>query len=357
MKILEICTVDFSLTGIPVHIRNYYNELKKYNQIDIVAKSFDNKILNTMPLENGTVLYELPRTKNPFSYIIKLKNIIKKNKYDIVHIHGNSATMTLELLACKKAPTITIVHTHNIEYKAKVLNILLKPYLLKHADLCFAASAEAGNKLYGNKRKFTIIENGINTLDFKFNPVDRNTIRGRYNIDNDKIVLGHVGTFNEQKNQEFLLRISEKLDPQKYHFFLVGDGKKEKFLAQLSNKKMFTIVNTTSEISKFYSAFDIFLFPSRYEGLGMAAVEAQYSGLPTIVSERVPRAVKVSNNIEFLPLKVNEWVEAIKTRVQNGVISKRNQNIVSSKFDITNCSKKLMNLYIKEYNDRIKKNM
>lgn len=89
----------------------------------------------------------------------------------------------------------------------------------------------------------------------------------------------------------------------------------------------------------------------------MAAVEAQYSGLPTIVSERVPRAVKVSNNIEFLPLKVNEWVEAIKTRVQNGVISKRNQNIVSSKFDITNCSKKLMNLYIKEYNDRIKKNM
>lgn len=357
MKVLEICTVDFSLTGIPVHIRNYYNELKKNNQIDIVAKSFDNKILNTMPLENGTTLYKLPRTKNPLSYFLKLKKIIRENKYDIIHIHGNSATMALELLASKNSSSVTIVHTHNTQYKAKLLNIILKPYLLKSADVYFAASSEAGNKLYGNKRKFTIIENGINTLDFKFDPNARFNIRKQYKINKNKIVLGHVGTFNEQKNQKFLLYISKKLDPQKYHFFLVGDGMKETILTQLPNKKMFTIIDTTNEINKFYSAFDMFLFPSKWEGLGMAAVEAQCAGLPTIVSEKVPHAVKVSNNIKFLPLSVNKWVSNIKLQSAKNILSNRDAKLISAKYDITNCSKKLMKLYIKEYNDKNKKSI
>ena len=356
MKILEVCTVDFSLTGIPVHIRNYYNELKKNNKIDIVAKSFDKKILKTMPLENETVLYELPRTKNPILYISKLRKIVAKNNYDVVHIHGNSSTMALELLTCRSSSALTIVHTHNTEYKAKVLNVLLKPYLMHHADLYFAASSEAGKKLY-NRKKFVVIKNGIDVSNFKFNLEERLYIRKRLNITDDKIILGHVGTFNEQKNQDFLLKLSKKLNPKKYHFVLIGDGEREKFISKIANKEMFTVLKTTDEIGKFYSSFDMFLFPSNWEGLGMAAVEAQYATLQTLVSDRIPKTVKISNNIKFLPLEVNRWVKEIENYSKEDLLKSRKNNFISAEYDIKNCAKKLMNLYIKEYNAKNQKSI
>lgn len=357
MKILEICTVDFSLTGIPVHIRNYYNELKKNNKIDIVAKSFDDKILKTMPLENETALYELPRTKNPISYISKLRKIVAKNNYDVVHIHGNSSTMALELLACRNSSALTIVHTHNTEYKAKILNVLLKPYLIRHADLYFAASTEAGEKLYDNKKEFVVIKNGIDVSNFEFNLDDRLSVRKNLNITEDKIILGHVGTFNEQKNQDFLLKLSKRLNPKKYHFVLIGDGEREEFVSKIVNKEMFTVLKTTDEIGKFYSAFDMFLFPSNWEGLGMAAVEAQYAALQTIVSDRIPRTVKISDNIKFLPLKVDEWVKEIEKYSKDNLLNSRENNLISPEYDIKNCAKNLMELYVKEYNAKNQKNI
>ena len=348
MKILDICTVDFSFTGIPVHIRNFYNELKKRNIVDIVAPSFDAKFLETMPLKNNTKLYSLPRKKNPCAYLLGLSRLVKKENYDVIHIHGNSSTMALELFACDSVNALKIVHTHNTEYKAKVLNKLLNGYMLNKADVLFAASMKAGQKLYKNNH-FYVINNGIDESFFKYNVQKRAEIRKKYNIKDTQVVIGHVGTFNYQKNQDFLIKIAQKLSCLKYKFILIGDGKREEFkkrIKELNLEDRFIILSTNNHIQDFYSAFDIFAFPSRFEGLGMAAVEAQISGVFCILSDNVPQEARISKRTFFLPLKVENWIKTIKSYHYE---NQRN-DVFSKKYDIHNCAIQLEKIY-KENSD------
>ena len=342
MKILYICTVDFSLTGIPVHIRNYYNVLSKKNHIDIVSPHFSKEILKTMPLHNNTKLYSLPRKHNPFRYLIELRKIAKENSYDVIHIHGNSSTMSLELFACKGLKSVLIVHTHNVDYKSKFLNKLFRNFMLNNADMYFAASKMAGDKLYKPK-KYYVIENGILESNFKFNAKERLKIRRKLAIPEQTILLGNVGRFCEQKNQEFLIKIAMKLDSRKYHFLLIGDNSKE-FKNQLKKshlEKFFTILPATNNVGYYYSAFDMFLFPSKWEGLGMVAVEAQYSDVPCLISNKVPKEVEISNNTKFLPLKKVVWVNAIK---DSSII--RKNTVYTDKYDIKKCADRVQKLYL-----------
>jgi glycosyltransferase involved in cell wall biosynthesis len=72
-------------------------------------------------------------------------------------------------------------------------------------------------------------------------------------------------------------------------------------------------LGTAEDVSGYYQAFDLFILPSLYEGLGMVAVEAQVSGLPCVLSDRVPKEAKILDGVEFLPLNagLDEWVQTI----------------------------------------------
>lgn len=348
MKVLEICTVNFKLTGIPIHIRNYYNELKKRNQIDIVARNFDRKILCTMPLENKTKLYDLPRKKNLVKYFFSLKKIVKAGSYDVIHIHGNSATMALEILACSGSKAKIITHTHNTEYQAKLLSKVLSHYLNFHADARFASSEEAGKKLYGSN-DFQIIKNGIDVDSVKYNKRARNRLRNKYNIEKNTFVIGHIGLFWKQKNQEFLLKVAKLLVEKDIPFkmVLIGDGEDKQTIEQQiksSNlEKYFLLLPSTDKINEYYSMFDLFVLPSRWEGLGMVAIEAQYAGLPCLLSEFVPKAAKISDSVTFLPLDANKWCHEIVTKFYAS--TDRNDLCIYESYDIKLCAKEIEKQY------------
>lgn len=348
MKILEICTVNFKLSGIPIHIRNYYNELKHKNQIDIVSRNFDPKILKTMPLENKTKLYDLPRKKNLFKYYFGLKKIIKKGNYDVIHIHGNSATMAIELLACSSSNAKKITHTHNTEYQAKLISKLFSRYLNEHTDRRFASSNDAGKKLYG-KNKYEVIKNGIDVESVQYNKKARQSLRKKYNVSDDMFVIGHVGLFWRQKNQEFLLEVAKILAQKNVVFkmILIGDGEEKKSLIQdirkMSLEKYFLILPSTSKVNKYYSMFDLFVLPSRWEGLGMVAIEAQYAGLPCLLSKNVPYEAKISDSVEFLPLSAEEWARKIMEE-KNIKYDRTNLKIYNS-YDIKDCAQNLEHEY------------
>lgn len=348
MKVLEICTVNFKLTGIPIHIRNYYNELKKRNQIDIVARNFDRKILCTMPLENKTKLYDLPRKKNLVKYFFSLKKIVKAGNYDVIHIHGNSATMALEILACSGSKAKIITHTHNTEYQAKLLSKVLSHYLNFHTDARFASSEEAGKKLYGSN-DFQIIKNGIDVDSVKYNKRVRNRLRNKYNIEKNTFVIGHIGLFWKQKNQEFLLKVAKLLVEKDIPFkmVLIGDGEDKQTIEQQiksSNlEKYFLLLPSTDKINEYYSMFDLFVLPSRWEGLGMVAIEAQYAGLPCLLSEFVPKAAKISDSVTFLPLDANKWSDEIVTKSYTS--NDRNDLCIYESYDIKLCAKEIEKQY------------
>lgn len=353
MKLLLICTVPFSMTGIPIHIKNYYCELvKKENcNVDICAPEYDENFVASIELCSTTHLYTINRTDGAFNYIIKLHQLIKKNNYDIVHVHGNSSTMSLELFACFGLRNIKIVHAHNTACSHNIINILFKPFLKGLSNYKFACSREAGNWLYGNKSNYTVVNNGINFDKFYYSADGRKKIREQYNISDECFVIGHVGSFNEQKNHGFILDLAENLTHYKLNFkiFLIGDGpEKESFelhIKQHSLEKYFVFEKQTSNIGQYYSAFDIFILPSKWEGFGMVAVEAQISGLQCIVSEFVPKSIDISGKTIFLKLDFKKWAENIHSIYQTE--NRTRHNCTNTDFDIKHCADKLYCRYLK----------
>ncbi|MCR5701093.1 MAG: glycosyltransferase [Lachnospiraceae bacterium] len=350
MRILMVCTVPFTITGIPVHIRNYYNELiKKENvSIDIVSELYDEKIVKTLNLDN-TNLYELPRKKNPIKYVVVLREILKRERYDIIHIHGNSSTMALELFATFGMRIVKVIHAHNTKCSHVFLNFLLKPVINKISNLKFACSTEAGDWLYGKHKDYFVIGNGVDIKRFAFSKRNRISLRKEYGIPDKKIVIGHIGTFNEQKNQKFLIGVAEGLKKREldFLFFMIGEGNNTAFMESITEKKLedyFFVKTAVTEIYKYYSIFDIFVLPSKWEGLGMVAIEAQLSGLTTIVSDFVPREIEISNNVFFISLEQDEWIEEIERATKD--INRRSVTNYN-KYDIVECANYLTKCYEK----------
>ena len=211
MKILIINTVPTEKNGITNVIFNYHKAINDKSFIfDFVAiNDIDDTYKQEIERKRGKVF--VLKRKNVLAYILRLSRIIKKNKYNAVHIHGNSHTLVIELLAamiggCKSR----IVHAHSTNcLSLRVHEILKKPFdfLCTHKLAC---SQDAGHFMYGNNT-FTVINNGIDVDKFSFDSQKRKVFRKALNILDDEILLGHVGYFWELKNQKFIVEILYEL--------------------------------------------------------------------------------------------------------------------------------------------------
>lgn len=175
----------------------------------------------------------------------------------------------------------------------------------------------AGEWLFGSDAKFVIVKNAIPINDFIFDKAMRQKIRDEYDW-SDKIVLGHVGRFDYQKNQEFLIELLQRLLKKKstYRLVFVGGGDDMEHIKALAEQKgvqkQCYFMGSRPDVNKFYNAFDIFLLPSRFEGLGIVAIEAQVNGLPSVVSLGVPEEAVLCKNVLRLSLeKICEWEKAV----------------------------------------------
>ncbi len=356
MNILVINTIPFDLNGMSMVIMNYYQYMDRTNiHFDFIANNYIDKSFKNIIEKNGDRVYILKsRNKYPFNYIKTLRELYKKNHYTAVHIHGNSATIELELFAFRKIKIYKIVHAHGVNTQHPFIHKILNPFFQKSYDIGLAASKNAGNWLFKNK-KFHIIRNGIDTDKFKFDPSVRAKIRSKYNL-NKNLVLLHVGAFTEQKNQQFLIKVFYKFQKQKHNarLLLAGKGKFINEIKQqtkslgIANKVLF--LGEFHNIAQIYSAADIFVFPSKFEPFGIVALEAQDSGLPCVLSNVLPKAVKQTTNVKFLPLKINSWVDFLKTiKIQTN--EKRNShfdlNIKKGGYSIKENAKDLRNLFLK----------
>ena len=308
MKILMILTSRFHHSGITTVVLNYYKELikKKDCYIDfVVPNEIDDDLLKYFDMSK-TNYYILPmklRRKKFFCYTKKLKKIMLQGNYDIVHVHGSSSIMTIELNVAKKVGVKGIIaHSHNTKTKHPFIHNLFYPKFNKSYNYALACSKEAGKWLF-HDNSFEIITNGFDISRFEYDSEIRKIIRNQLNINDNDFVLGHVGLFNNQKNQIYLIKIMEEL--QKFHkdikLLLVGKGELKENLMNyvyehnLQNNVIF--YGETSKPEQLYSAMDMFLMPSKYEGLGIVALEAQISNLPCIISNNVPKIVKVNGDV------------------------------------------------------------
>ena len=308
MKVLSISTVEYGNNGITQVIKNIYrSKVFKNDIVDYVfpaiSKDFQLHGLNEFNL------HIIDRYSNKFEYITQLHRLIHKGKYDIVHIHANSHTAALEMVIARFAGAkIIVVHAHSNSCKYKILHRVMSPLFYLTYDIGVACSQSAGAFMFG-RRRFHIINNGINIEQFRFNVGERKRIRNNLGVSEDMILLGHVGYFSSFKNQMFLINMMNILESN-YRLILIGDGDLKEACMQCANERIL-FIGSTNEVDKYLSAIDLFLLPSLFEGLGLVLVEAQASGLNCIASINVPKESNITGGVQYLPLDLTEWCDAV----------------------------------------------
>lgn len=195
-----------------------------------------------------------------------------------------------------------------------------------------------------------VIRNGINFKRFENLSKTREEVRNELNIPQDAYLIGHVGRFTYQKNHEFLINVFNEVlkKEQNAHLLLVGEGKlksdAEKQIEKFGIKDKVTIISNRNDIPELMNAMDVFVFPSRWEGLGIVLIEAQVSKLKCVVSDNVPDEAFQSDYITTMSLKDSyfDWAEKVLNPVCN--IKK---NFKLNEYDMNNEILKLQDIYLK----------
>lgn len=358
-----VVTTKFEISGITNSVMNYFRYMDKTDMnIDFLVPNLVPDRLRKEIENNGGKVFELlMRNRNPLKYMNKMESIVKNGNYDIVHAHGNSATLAVEMLAAKKAGTkIRISHSRNTTCKYLFIDKLLRPLFNRTYTQGFACGEEAGKWLFGNK-KFTVITNGNDVERFTFNKNIRYEYRRAYNSEG-KRVIGHIGSFNYQKNHEFLINIFYELLKinSECVLLLVGDGDLrpsiEDKVEKLGIRDKVVFAGKSLEVEKLVQAMDIMVFPSRYEGLPNVVVECQIACLPSLISDQITREVQITDLVEFLALeqgpkawaqKINQMGQIEREDVKKDVINQ----ITDAGFNIKENAKELKEIYKKLYKE------
>lgn len=280
------------------------------------------------------------------------------NDYKVVHMNASSKNFLLLKYAKKYQVPVRIVHSHNIDFQTKnplkkLLGNIFKIPMKKYATDYFACSVLAGEWLFGKNSYFKVIHNAIDYNRFKFNLENRQKIRAQYNIQDEDILVGHVGRFTNQKNHDFLIDIFNEMSKQNPNvkLILVGIGEKEEEIkAKVTNLNLTSKVifaGFKNNVHEIMHAMDIFLFPSKYEGLGLVLIEAQASGLPSFTSEIVvPEEAKLSSLLTYINLAkpASYWAsEILNSNLQRKDIQKE---IEESGYLIEITAKELEDFYL-----------
>ena len=367
-KVLEINVDDQGFGGVYSLVRNVIMNKPADLPIDIACIEEFEKQENIRELNSyGTNVFYVGYKGNK---IIKqqkisknLQKLIKENDYDTVHIHSDVAyKLYVYGRACKKAAVPKIIlHSHSSGTEGshrKLKEILHKTFRnkLKNIGTVFLTCSEkAAEWMFPNvdKDKIIMINNGIDLNKFRFDPEIRKEVRKELEISDKELVIGHVGRFSYQKNHEYLIRIFEAVHVQNpdTRLLLIGTGeleqdvKKQAETLGLTNSILF--LGVRHDVYRLYQAMDVFVLPSRFEGLGIVAVEAQAAGLHVILSEFVPVEANLSEKVVYLPIgekDIDQW----KKTILNLPESDRNDNYKTLKekqFDISDTVNQLMKVY------------
>lgn len=274
---------------------------------------------------------------NPWLYSQNFKKVIKENgPYDVVHSHVHHFSGFILRLAYQAGVATRIAHSHldtSMLQPGSVRRLylqLMKRWLAKYATVGLSASQEAQSALFGQEQKldsrYRVLYCSIDFAPFRIavNPV---AIRSKLGLPVDAFIMGHVGRFAEQKNHDFLVDVAIEVinREQNAYLLLAGDGplrpEIEHKVAQEGFVNRVVFAGSRSDVPELMlGAMDIFIFPSYYEGLGLALIEAQAAGLPCIISDCIPEEADIVESlITRLPLSqtVCAWADEVlsmKTR-------------------------------------------
>ena len=371
MKVLMVCTVPTERSGIPNVIVNLMggltlqtiNDIKLgYVSINNPDNSFTDK-LTVWGIDNYVVERKISHL---LGYVRRLSRIAKD--YDVMHAHGNSATIVLEMIAAKIAGVpIRIAHSHNTTCRLKCIDKMIRPLFYKLCNGRIACGKEAGEWLFGNQN-FMILNNGIDSDKFKFDLGKRDEIRGKLNVGNS-IMLGHIGNFVSQKNHSFLIDVFyefHKINPNS-KLLLLGDGPLREIIKNrvnfldIANSVIF--IGSVSNPEYYMNAMDMIIMPSLFEGLPLSMIEEQCNGLPILASDKISADSNLTGLVKFKSLKdsATDWAKEAINIVSINIRNKEVSDAAMGKikkcgYSIKESASQLKNYYIEKLQSNARRN-
>lgn len=363
IKVLHLFTT-LDGGGVESFLYNYYSHMTdKEIRFDAIVPGNKKGYMEPMFQALNSRIYHIKRLReNPLSHWKSIAQIIKNGNYDVIHCHGYKSAIGLffaKLYKCK----VRIIHSHmayvNETKKEflhrKILTMLAK----KFATDWFACGIDAAKWLFGDQAfkdgKVTIIDNAIDLMKYRFNEDNRKKIRDTFKL-NNSLVVGNVGRLTYQKNQEFLLDIMKELlmIEENAKLLLIGDGEDKELLRkkaiELDLEQSVIFLGLRKDVPDLLNAMDIFVLPSRYEGLPVILVEAQAAGLVSCVSDTVTKEINITNLIDYLSLNKDAkyWAKKIflLSKEKEKDRSKITERMVNGKYDINYQATQLYEKYV-----------
>ncbi len=347
-----------NLGGIEVFVMNLYKKIDR-NKIQFDFIDYDGIYYDSLIKKMGGEIIKIPTRRSNFIENRKqIKQIINSGKYKAIHCHQLSvANIDFIKIALKNNNTNIILHSHmemNLRhFRSEILHRYHRMWL-KNKDITrFACSPEASKWIHGNVDT-TIFKNAIDVQKFKYDIKTSMDYRELFCI-KDKLVIGHVGRFAYQKNHEFLIDIFYEIYKQNSNsvLLLVGGegGLQDDIIQKINNYNLKDAVIMTGireDVHHIMQAMDIFIFPSRWEGLGIALIEAQAAGLLCFGSDVIPQEAKVTDLLHFLSLEHDEkvWANIILNKWKNHIKKDVSNQLIEKGYDINNTSKWIEKFYL-----------
>lgn len=354
--------------GVESVIMNYYRNIDRTKiQFDFLCNSYEKIAYEDEILKLGGKTIHFPaRSKDYFGYKRKLEIFFKEHAKEYAAIWVNVCSLAnIDYLKIAKKYGIKkrIIHSHNSQNMDGKLRGYLHQYNKKHIDAYatdfWACSEDAAKWFYDEPilEKCVFIHNAIDVDKMKFDPAARQKIRSQLRWE-DCYILGNIGRLHFQKNQSFILDVFAELlqSKQEARLVLVGQGEDEGMLKDKISKlcigdKVY-MAGLQSNPSEWLSAFDLFLFPSLFEGLSVVAMEAQANGVPVLASKgAIPSEVVINKNFMLYDLKdgAEEWSRRILSMME---LIKREEpvqiknNFVAAGYEITHEENRLERLLV-----------
>ena len=368
IKVLQIGMTK-NIGGIEHYLISQYNFLDKnkimYDFVNITGE--DPMVYTTYLSEQGSFIYNIvSRHRNPILHYWQWFRLLykKRNTYRAIVLNSNGLTYVYPLVIGKlfKIP-VRIIHSHNSNFPfkrtfLKKLLIGFNQFLLKcSATDYWACSQLAGEWMFGKNKSFQIIHNAIDAKKYAYNLKKSVQIRKKFNL-NNKFIIGHVGSFNYQKNHEFLIDIFNnvvKMQPDSMLLLIGGDGgnpaimdsiKEKVDKLGLTDKVLF--LGMRNDVPDLMQSMDCFVFPSRYEGLPLVGIEAQAAGLECFFSSTITKELGVTTLAHYITLESSpkQWAEFIISTCKNKTRKNMEKEISNAGYDIQCEIHKIEDFYI-----------
>ena len=307
IKVLEY-GLSSNLGGIERYLHNLMMEINhdKFT-VDFIDDTNSHKAYYKDHFKNNyrSCFYDIsPRRKSPLKNILEIKKLFKENNYDILHFHANTLSYITPVMIAIEFGVKVVVHSRSSNSSKKgILRFLhfINKKRIQNKDITrVAVSKNSAEWLFGINKNVHVIYNGLDKKKFNSKQSQNKRIRDEYNL-NDKFVIGHIGTFLPVKNHLDIIKIFQKYLEIDYDAFLVliGEGPTKNYIEKVIKERDLTarvlLLGLVDNINDYYELFNIFLFPSIYEGFPNVLLEAQEMRIPCLISDRITTEIDLTN--------------------------------------------------------------